>query len=67
MPRRSRIDAAGALHHVMVRGIERGVVRREVSSDCRGPESFVLLGVEGTGGSYVFAVAQAGDIDPVCQ
>jgi putative transposase len=26
MPRRSRIDAAGALHHVMVRGIERGAV-----------------------------------------
>jgi len=24
MPRRSGIDAAGALHHVMVRGIERG-------------------------------------------
>jgi len=28
MPRRSRIDAAGALHHVMVRGIERGKVFR---------------------------------------
>ena len=28
MPRRSRIDAAGALHHVMVRGIERGEVFR---------------------------------------
>ena len=26
MPRRSRIDAAGVLHHVMVRGIERGKV-----------------------------------------
>ena len=26
MPGRSRIDAAGALHHVMVRGIERGDV-----------------------------------------
>jgi len=26
MPRRSRIDAAGALHHVMVRGIERAAV-----------------------------------------
>ena len=23
MPQRSRIDAAGALHHVMVRGIEK--------------------------------------------
>ncbi len=28
MPRRSRIDAAGALHHVMVRGIEGGAVFR---------------------------------------
>ena len=28
MPRTSRIDAAGALHHVMVRGIERGAVFR---------------------------------------
>ena len=28
MPRRSRIDAAGALHHVIVRGIERGAVFR---------------------------------------
>lgn len=28
MPRRSRIDAAGALHHVMVRGIELGAVLR---------------------------------------
>jgi hypothetical protein len=27
-PRRSRIDAAGALHHVMVRGIERSKVFR---------------------------------------
>jgi len=26
MPRKSRIDAPGAIHHVMVRGIERGVV-----------------------------------------
>jgi putative transposase len=28
MPRRSRIDAAGALHHVLVRGTERGEVFR---------------------------------------
>jgi len=28
MPRKSRIDAAGALHHVMVRGIERRTVFR---------------------------------------
>ena len=26
MPRKSRIDAAGALHHIIVRGIERGVI-----------------------------------------
>jgi len=29
MPRRSRIDAAGALHDVMVRGIERGTLFRD--------------------------------------
>jgi hypothetical protein len=29
MPRKSRIDAAGAIHHVMVRGIERGAVFRD--------------------------------------
>jgi len=28
MPRKPRIDAAGATHHVMVRGIERGAVFR---------------------------------------
>jgi putative transposase len=28
MPRKSRIDAAGSLHHVMARGIERGKVFR---------------------------------------
>ena len=28
MPRKSRIDAAGAIHHVKVRGIERGAVFR---------------------------------------
>ena len=26
MPRRARIDAPGALHHVICRGIERGVI-----------------------------------------
>ncbi len=31
MPRRSRIDTAGALHHVMVRGIERGTIFRNDS------------------------------------
>ena len=29
MPRKSRLDAAGALHHIMVRGIERGAVFRD--------------------------------------
>jgi hypothetical protein len=29
MPRRFRIDAAGALYHIMVRGIERGAVFRD--------------------------------------
>ncbi|OPY79957.1 MAG: Transposase IS200 like protein [Syntrophorhabdus sp. PtaU1.Bin153] len=29
MPRKARIDAAGALHHIIVRGIERGVIFRD--------------------------------------
>lgn len=29
MPRKSRIDAAGALHHVIVRGIERGKIFKD--------------------------------------
>jgi len=29
MPRKSRIDAAGAIHHDMLRGIERGGVFRD--------------------------------------
>ena len=29
MPRKSRIDAAGCLHHIIVRGIERGVIFRD--------------------------------------
>jgi hypothetical protein len=28
MPRQSRIDARGALHHVMIRGIDRAVIFR---------------------------------------
>ena len=31
MPRRSRIDTAGALHHIMVRGIEKGTIFRNNS------------------------------------
>jgi putative transposase len=38
---RSRIDAAGALHHVMVRGIERGAVFR---SDTDGDRFLERLG-----------------------
>jgi hypothetical protein len=34
MPRRSRTDAAGALHHVMVRGSERGAeIRNDADRD----------------------------------
>ena len=33
MPRKSRIDAGDALHHIMVRGIERGVVRNDPDMD----------------------------------
>ena len=37
MPRRARIDYAGALHHVMVRGLER----REIFRDDQDRESFL--------------------------
>jgi REP element-mobilizing transposase RayT len=29
MPRKSRIDAPGALHHIIVRGIDRGLIFRD--------------------------------------
>jgi len=29
MPRKARIDAPGALHHIIVRGIERKVIFRD--------------------------------------
>ena len=47
MPRQSRIDAPGALHHVMIRGIER----REIFQDHKDRDSFldrlgsILLGL----------------------
>ena len=34
MPRKSRIDAPGSLHHIIVRGIERGVIFLD-EGDCR--------------------------------
>jgi len=37
MPRKARIDAAGALHHIIVRGIER----RKIFSDDADRDSFV--------------------------
>jgi REP element-mobilizing transposase RayT len=29
MPRKARIDAPGAVHHIIVRGIERGILFRD--------------------------------------
>jgi len=29
MPRKARIDAPGAVHHIIVRGIERGIIFRD--------------------------------------
>ena len=37
MPRQSRIDFPGALHHIMVRGIER----RKIFSDTKDKQSFI--------------------------
>jgi len=36
MPRKARIDAPGALHHVIVRGIERGKIFRNRPPPCFG-------------------------------
>ena len=38
MPRRSRIDAPGALHHVMVRGIDR----KDIFSDQKDYAAFMV-------------------------
>ena len=47
MPRKARIDAAGALHHIIVRGIER----RKIVWDDEDRDSFVKrLGQVLTGG-----------------
>jgi len=44
MPRQSRLDAPGALHHIIVRGIER----RKIFSDDRDRYDFIdRLGLEG--------------------
>jgi REP element-mobilizing transposase RayT len=37
MPRKARIDAPGALHHIIVRGIERAVIFK----DCRDRDNFL--------------------------
>jgi len=37
MPRKARIDAPGALHHIIVRGIER----RRIFSDDKDRDNFV--------------------------
>jgi hypothetical protein len=39
MPRRARLDAPGALHHVMVRGIER----RRIVNDVADRKNFEMV------------------------
>ena len=53
MPRGPRLDAAGALHHVMARGIER----REIFIDDRDREDFLarLAGLVAATGTRIFA------------
>ena len=42
MPRQSRIDAPGALHHIIIRGIERRVIfRDDEDRDNEDRESFL--------------------------
>ena len=65
MPRKARVDALGALHHIIVRGIERArifkvdtdrndflnriVVAGKGTKPGQGPQSFLLLGVRELG------------------
>jgi hypothetical protein len=69
MPRKSRIDAAGALHHIIVRGIERGKIFKGVceilrlkSTELWAPgassESFLLLGLPAAGVQYGSALPE---------
>ncbi len=41
MPRKARIDAPGALHHIMARGIERGKIFRDDDERILGDGDFV--------------------------
>jgi len=63
MPRKSRIDAAGALHPIIARGIERGKIFKKLSGIAQlkstelwapgaGTESILLLGLPGVGDQY---------------
>jgi len=63
MPRKSRIDAAGALHHIIARGIERGKIfnkvceilqlkSTELGAPSAGTESILLLGLPAAGDQY---------------
>jgi len=42
MPRKARIDAPGALHHIICRGIERSRIFRD-NTDC---EDFKILEID---------------------
>jgi REP element-mobilizing transposase RayT len=46
MPRKARIDAPGALHHIIVRGIER----RKIFYDDDDRDNFLERGTFGDGG-----------------
>ena len=43
MPRKSRIDAAGALHHVIARGIDRGKIFQDPTITSLVGPSYVLV------------------------
>ena len=50
MPRKARIDAAGALHHIIVSGIERRKVFRKANSESS--ESVTFLAESRTGDDH---------------
>jgi hypothetical protein len=67
MPRKSRIDAAGALPHVIGRGIEtRKIIGNDADTSVEA-WIFLLLGGVRSERSHVSPGRQAGEIDSGCK
>jgi REP element-mobilizing transposase RayT len=56
MPRKGRLDDPGVLHHVIVRGIERGVIFQDDSDRDNFLERLGAVAMEGKASCYAFAL-----------